>query len=286
MQFALKNWISSLGTTKKEKIVKPCPYEMSLPATIRRIMIVIHGLSPNVNEFTCHVSTYKNIFQLQEGIDYLVAPIIQEENQGNLTAVTNLFIQAIPISNLDFMSDIIIIALSNGGRIATLLTEFLVRNQIGSQKILITLASPLKGTNIVAYASKIPITQKALISKLGIELYQELIPGSEETIHIQEVTKFLKQNGVWIYRVGGNNDLIVNPPTTTYFTGEDHILIFGADHGTIFGHPITLQYLIQIAAATNGNKPIQTKSIKSPRKSPRKSPKRKSPRRSSRKSRI
>lgn len=230
---------------KKEKVAQACNNDMILPSVIRRLLIIIHGLGVQVNEFTCHVTSYIKIFQLINGQDYAFAPIIEQENRGDLYAVSGLYLEQAKsvLEHVDDNTEIIMIGISNGGRISTKLMQSFVRQQLGGRKILITLASPLKGTGIVKYASKISALYNLLVNKIGNELVQGLTPGSIEVNDIENATNELKANGVNVFRVGGSNDLIVNPPSTTYFEGENHIIIKGADHGTIFGHPQTLNFL-------------------------------------------
>lgn len=213
----------------------------------KNFLIVIHGLGVNDEQFELQVQEYMKIFNITEP-EYVFAPILDQEKIGTLLEVTELYWEALTAQLFSIQNrNIIVIGISHGGRIGTILMSYFIKNKLPNRKILITLASPLKGTMILTYGSKVKLTRKYLISKLGEDLYEELQSDSEMTKYIRKVTKYLASSGVEIFRVGGKNDLIVNPVSTTFYTGENHIIIPYQNHSQLFMHPQTLAYLETIS---------------------------------------
>lgn len=238
------NWVKSAwkwGTSIYPKEILDINYE--IPNKIRRLLIVIHGLDANLAHFT-HIV---NKFQYIVNADYVYAPYFKQENAGNLYKVTsdNFNEEIIKIQDkLTNDSEIIIIGLSNGGRIAMMLAKILAKMlaKMLVEKvniIVFTIATPLKGSNIVKYLPK-----SLAIKKLGIDLYNELTSNSIDNNELIKTFKSLNNyNNIKVYHIVGENDQIVNPPTNAYFEENEYIMLSGLDHASLFDNQETLKFI-------------------------------------------
>lgn len=228
------NWVKSAwswGTSSKPKDVQKLNLE--IPEKISSLLVVVHGLGVHQAQFMQEVNAYQNIFHA----DYVIAPIYEQENAGKLEQITDQYYQEIHhlMSRVPDDGSIILIGLSNGGRIVMILANMLADLNIYID--VFTIGTPLKGSSIIK-----ALPSGAGKKKLGVELHQELKPRTSRQRELTEIFRNLPENVV-VRHVVGINDQIVMPPSRAYFPENETIFVRGVDHGHLFMAPDTLDFL-------------------------------------------
>jgi len=200
----------------------------------RALIVFLHGMNSDPKQFIDHFSLYESNKHFA-----LYSPHIYMKGMSSLEQCGESILTSVPANIKNYNIKLIIIGISNGGRLGLWLYPKL--RSLFSQVYLTTLGSPLKGT----YMANLLLDYKLyyfLHYRNHIDVLKQLRNDSKVSQLLLPECQLDSQFNKNIMTYASKTDILIQPYTNAIVTEGQHKIISGYGHNSMVYHLMRDQY--------------------------------------------